>query len=53
MGSGGDGDGAPLFIGLQKGYGAAVDLVSGERQSLPLRLQLKQNQVQVWRITGD
>ena len=44
---------AEIALDLPPGYGAAVDLVSGERQSLPLRLQLKQNQVQVWRITGD
>ena len=41
---------AEIALDLPAGYGSAVDLVSGERQTLPLKLKLAKDQVQVWRI---
>lgn len=39
-----------LTLDLPPGYANAVDLVSGERRTLPLSVTLKPNQVQIWRI---
>ena len=41
---------AEIALDLPAGYGSAVDLVSGERRTLPLKLKLAKDQVQVWRI---
>jgi len=41
---------AEVTLDLQPSTFSAVDLVSGERQTLPLKLKLGKNQVQVWRI---
>ena len=41
---------AEIALDLPSCCRTATDLVSGERQALPLRLKLGKDQVQVWRI---
>ena len=42
---------AEIALELPAACRSAVDLVSGERQTLPLKLKLGKDQVQVWRIS--
>ena len=41
---------AEISLDIPEEFRTAIDLVSGERQSLPLKVRLKTWQVQVWRI---